>query len=207
MRTDDARAKPAARDGLVSRYLNRPLSRPLARLLVHTPATPNQVTLLSFVFALAAGWLLTLGHNVWGGLAVHVSSVIDGVDGDLARLTGRSSRFGAVFDAVLDRYADTALIGGATWWAYQHERWPAAVIVGLCALVGAYAVSYSRARIEASGGRTFLLGLGTRDVRLFVLALGLIAGQAWWALLVIAVVANATVITRLIALYHSENGE
>src|SRR5579883_2940436 len=120
MQTDSPPAKSAARDGLVSRYLNRPLSRPVARLLAHTPVTPNQVTFFSLVIALAASWLLILGHNVWGGIAVHISSVVDGIDGDLARLTGRSSRFGAIFDAVLDRYADTAIIGGASWWAYRH---------------------------------------------------------------------------------------
>jgi phosphatidylglycerophosphate synthase len=198
-------AKPASLDGIVSRYLNRPLSRPTARLLRHTPVTPNEVTVVSLLIAFGAGWLLYLGHNVWAAIAVHLSSVVDGVDGDLARLTGKGSRFGAVFDAVLDRYADGAIVGGAAWWAYKHESYPAAALVGLIALVGAFAVSYSRARMEASAGfapEGFLLGVGTRDVRLLVLTLGLLVGQAWWALVLIAVAAHGTVLCRLAALYR-----
>lgn len=202
-----AAAKPASLDGLVSRYLNRPLSRPVARLLQHTPVTPNAVTLASLLIAFGAGWLLYLGHNVWAALAIHVSSVVDGVDGDLARLTGKGSRFGAVFDAVLDRYADGAIIGGAAWWAFQHESYPAPALVGLIALVGAFAVSYSRARMEASAGfapQGFLLGVGTRDVRLLLLTVGLLLGQAWWTLMVVAVVAHATVLSRIWALYRRQ---
>lgn len=195
--------KPAALDGLVSRYLNRPLSRPAARLVAHTPLTPNQVTIVSTLIALGAGWLLVGGANVWAGIAIHLSSVVDGVDGDLARLTGRSSRFGAVLDAVLDRYADAAILGGMAWWALQHERYSAALLLGLVALTGAFAVSYSRARIEASAGVKLageLLGLGSRDVRLLIAAIGCVVGQVWLALALIALLTHATVLWRLVRL-------
>ncbi|HLZ69810.1 MAG TPA: CDP-alcohol phosphatidyltransferase family protein [Dehalococcoidia bacterium] len=198
-----APAKPASLDGLVSRWLNRPLSRPTARLLAHTSVTPNQITLLSALIAGVAGLLLAAGHNVWGGIAIHISSVVDGVDGDLARLSGRSSRFGAVLDAVLDRYADAAIFGGMAWWAYRHEGFPAALLLGLVALTGAFAVSYSRARIEASAGLKTageLLGLGSRDVRLLLAALGCVLGQVWPALALVAVLSHATVLWRLIRL-------
>ncbi len=198
-----AAQKPASLDGLVSRYLNRPLSRPIARLLANTPATPNQVTILSTLIAFGAGWLLVGGANVWAGIAIHVSSVVDGVDGDLARLTGRSSRFGAVLDAVLDRYADAAILGGMAWWALRHERFGGALMLGLIALIGAFAVSYSRARIEASAGISLageLLGLGSRDVRLLIAALGCLFGQAWIALALMALLTHTTVLWRLIRL-------
>jgi len=196
------RAKPSI-DGLVSRYLNRPLSRPAARLLARTPLTPNQVTVASLLLAFGAGWLLVAGHNVWAALLIHASSVVDGVDGDLARLTGRAGRFGAVLDAVLDRYADAAILGGMAWWAYRHEPYPAALLVGLAALTGAFAVSYSRARAEASAGETLTggaLGLASRDVRLLVAAVGCLVGQPYWALALVALAANATVLGRLLHL-------
>ncbi|HEY7377404.1 MAG TPA: CDP-alcohol phosphatidyltransferase family protein [Steroidobacteraceae bacterium] len=194
-------------DGLVSRRLNRPLSRPAARLLAHTPLTPNQVTVLSTLIAFAAAALLTGGHNVWAGFAIHASSVVDGIDGDLARLTGRSSRFGAVLDAVLDRYADAAVFGGMAWWAYQHESYAGPLLLGLVAPTGAFAVSYSRARIEASVGiKTAgeLLGLGSRDVRLLIAAIGCVVGQVWLALVLIAALTHATVLWRLIRLARLE---
>src|SRR5581483_11221666 len=198
-----AAGKPASLDGLVSRYLNRPLSRPAARLLARTPATPNHVTILSTLIALGAGWLLLGGGNLWAGIAIHLSSVVDGVDGDLARLTRRSSRFGAVLDAVLDRYADAAIFGGMAWWALEHERYGAALLLGLGAITGAFAVSYSRARIEASAGLQLageLLGLGSRDVRLLIAALGCLLGQIWIALVLIALLTHATVLWRLVRL-------
>lgn len=204
-----ATEKPASLDGLVSRYLNRPLSRPAARLLAHTPVTPNQVTILSTLIALGAGSLLVGGANIWAAIAIHVSSVVDGVDGDLARLTGRSSRFGAVLDAVLDRYADAAIFGGMAWWALQHERYGAALLLGLVALTGAFAVSYSRARIEASAGVALageLLGLGSRDVRLLIAAIGCLLGQVWIALVLIALATHATVLWRLIRLSRVQRG-
>ncbi len=201
-------AKPPSLDGLVSRWLNRPLSRPTARLLAHTPITPNQVTILSTLIAFVAGALLIAGGNIWAGVAIHVSSVVDGVDGDLARLRGRSSRFGAVLDAVLDRYADAAIFGGMAWWAQQHEAYAAPLLLGLVALTGAFAVSYSRARIEASAGLKLageLLGLGSRDVRLLIAAAGCLVGQAWLALLLIALLSHATVLWRLIRLSRPTN--
>ncbi|MHB8575036.1 MAG: CDP-alcohol phosphatidyltransferase family protein [Dehalococcoidia bacterium] len=201
--TPGGAAKPANLDGLVSRLLNRPLSRPVARLLAHTPVTPNQVTVVSLLAACGAGWLLVAGHNIWAGFAIHASSVIDGVDGDLARRTGRSSRFGAIFDAVLDRYADAAIFGGMGWWSYRHESWPAALLLGLAALTGAFAISYSRARAEASAGIALnggFIGLASRDVRLLLAALGCVFGLVYVALAAIAVTCHATVVHRLLYL-------
>jgi phosphatidylglycerophosphate synthase len=67
------------------------------------------VTVAGVLLATVAGWLLVAGHNVWAAFAIHASSVVDGTDGYLARLTRSSNSFGAVFDAVLDRYADAAI--------------------------------------------------------------------------------------------------
>ena len=87
-------------DGVVSRYLNRPLSRPAARALAHTPVTPNAVTGFTLLLACVAGAALALGWNVAGGVGIQLVSVIDGVDGELARLKNMATRFGEVFDAV-----------------------------------------------------------------------------------------------------------
>lgn len=208
MATDSPR-KPATVDGLVSRHFNRPFSRPAARLLAHTPITPNLVTIVSTLVAFAAGWLLVAGHNIPAGFAVHVSSVVDGVDGDLARATGRSSRFGAILDAVLDRYADAAIVGGMAWWASKREGYPAPLLLGLIALTGAFAISYSRARAEASAGVALdrgFLGVASRDVRLFAAAIGCVLGQVYWTLALIALVTHASVLWRLRYLRRATGG-
>lgn len=189
-------------EGPVSRYLNRRLSRPLARLLARTPATPNAVSVTAFAVALGALALLGAGRNLEAAVLIQTSSVVDGADGDLARLKGAASRFGGLFDAFLDRYADAAIIGGLAWWAAAHQRWPAPLVVGLAALAGALTVSYSRARLEREGGpdaAAALLGLASRDVRLLILAAGALFGQAYWTLALVAALSWATVAWRLAA--------
>ncbi len=189
-------------EGPVSRYLNRRLSRPLAGALARTPATPNQVSVAAALLAAGALALLGAGRNIEAGVLIQASSIVDGADGDLARLKGMTSRFGAVFDAVLDRYGDAAVIGGLAWWAAVNEDWPAPLLIGLAALVGALSVSYSRARIEHEGGRDVagaVMGLASRDVRMLALAIGAIVGQAYWTLAAVAALSWLTVGWRLLA--------
>jgi phosphatidylglycerophosphate synthase len=191
---------PASLEGPVSRYLNRRASVPIARVLAHTPATPNQVSVAALVTALAAAALLVAGRNIEAGVLIQASSIVDGVDGDLARAKAMASKFGGLFDAVLDRYADAVIVAGMAWWAHEREDWPAAFVLGFVAAVGAIMVSYSRARIETEGGRdaaSGLLGLASRDVRLLALALGAAAGQCWWTLAVVAAGSYSTVAWRM----------
>lgn len=196
-------------DGVVSRYFNRPLSRPAARALARTPLTPNAVTAFTLLLALGAGGAVGLGWNIAGGIAIQAVSVIDGVDGELARLRNLATRFGALFDAVTDRYADAAMLAGMTVYAARFEDWPRPEVVGMLALAAALIVSYSRARIEADilkGGTTSgasidgLFGLASRDVRLLVAAIGTVAGQCYWTLAILAVASALTVAWRLVYL-------
>jgi phosphatidylglycerophosphate synthase len=191
---------PSALEGPVSRYLNRRVSVPVASVLAHTPLTPNAVSVIAFAIALGALALLAVGRNIEAGVVIQVSSIVDGVDGDLARAKAMASKFGGLLDAALDRYADAAIVGGMAWWALEHEDWPQPLLVGLAAAVGFLMVSYSRARLEREGGlevASELLGIASRDVRLLVLAVGAIAGQAYWALLVMGALSYATVSWRL----------
>ena len=192
-------------DGPVSRHLNRLFSVRIASVLAHTPVTPNQVSVVAFAIALGALALLALGRNIEAGVLIQASSIVDGVDGDLARAKHAASTFGGLFDAVLDRYADAAIAGGMAWYAFEHESWPAPLVVGFAAVVGFILVSYSRARLETEGGRGVaaeLLGVASRDVRLLALATGAALGQCWWTLAVLAALSYATVAWRLWAFRH-----
>lgn len=194
-------------DGLVSRYLNRPLSRPLARSLRPTPLTPNQVTAFTLLLAIATGAMVAAGWNIAGGIAIQAVSVIDGVDGELARLRDRATRFGGVFDAVTDRYADAIILAGMTVYAVRFEDQPRPEFVGALALGAALIVSYSRARIEAdlpdiaaSGNLDSIFGLASRDVRLLAAAIGTVLGQCYWTLIILAAVSGLTIAWRLLYL-------
>ena len=191
------------KEGLVSRYLNRRLSRPLAALLARTPLTPNHVSFVSFAIALASLWLFFTGYNIWAGVAAQISSIVDGADGDLARIKDMASPFGGFFDAVLDRYADVAILAGLTYWSLEYEARTADSLVlalGLLAIAGSLMISYSRARAEATLGGAFpgLVGsLASRDARLLVVMVGAIVGQGAATLLILAVATNFVVVWRL----------
>ena len=193
-------------DGIVSRYLNRPLSRPAARTLAHTPVTPNAVTAFTLLLAFATAAATASGWNIVGGIGIQAVSVIDGVDGELARIKGLVTRFGGVFDAVTDRYADAAMLAGMTVYAFRFESHPHAETVGMLALAGALVVSFSRARIEADlagdpalAARNVdsIFGFASRDVRSLVMAIGAVLGQCWWTLIVLAAISGLTIAWRL----------
>ena len=190
-------------EGFVSRHLNRRLSRPLARWLAKTPVSPNQVSIASFAIALASFGLFLGGFNIWAGLAAQASSVVDGADGDLARLKKMATRFGGFFDAVLDRYADVAILAGLTYWSYAFEDRAAVelvTVVGLLAIVGALMVSYTRARAEASLGLSLhglTVALASRDARLLLVMIGALLGQALATLFLLALLTNSVVIWQV----------
>lgn len=191
-------------DGIVSRYLNRPLSRPAARALQGTAITPNAVTTFTVLLAFATGAMIAAGWIIAGGILIQAVSVIDGVDGELARLKSQATRFGAVFDAVTDRYGDAAMLAGMTVYAVRFESHPHAEFIGMLAVSAALIVSYSRARIEADlpdvvagGSLDSIFGLASRDVRSLVAAAGTVAGQCYWTLIVLAVMSAATIAWRL----------
>jgi phosphatidylglycerophosphate synthase len=194
-------------DGIVSRYLNRPLSRPAARVLRPTPLTPNAVTAFTVLLAFATGAALAAGWNIAGGIAIQAVSVIDGVDGELARLKNQATRFGSVFDAVTDRYADAAMLAGMTVFAVRFEDYARSEFVGMVAVSSALIVSYSRARIEADlpdviegGNLDSIFGLASRDVRLLIAAIGTVLGQCYWTLAVLATLSALTIAWRLVYL-------
>ena len=186
-------------NGWVSRHVNRRVSVPMARLLARTPATPNQVSVGALVVAVGSMAAYIAGIGYLGGILAQLSSIIDGADGDLARLKGMTSAFGGFFDAVLDRYADAAVLLGLTYWAADGNSggvW----VVGFAALAGTFAVTYTRARIETVPGNPFDTGLASaasRDVRLMIVMLGSIAGFGLATLLALAVLTHSVVLLRV----------
>ncbi len=199
----EADAPRVAYDGIVSRYLNRRISRPIAIVIAPLPITPNMVTVFTLGLAAATGAMAAAGWNIIAGVLIQAVSIVDGVDGDLARRKGMATRFGEVLDAVTDRYADAFIISGMTVYAVRFEDWAHAEFVGALALAATLTVSYSRARIEASltaAPSDGLFGIASRDVRSLIAAVGLIAGQAYWTLAVLAVLSGATIAWRLLYL-------
>ena len=199
-----AKLRDKASDGPVSRYLNRPLSLRITRQLVNYQITPNQISLFSFLCSMTAAGLFMLANYpalLWGGLLAQFASIVDGCDGEVARIKLQNSRYGGWFDAVLDRYADAFLLFGLTWHAYTVKTVNFILLTGFLAIIGSFMLSYTadkydhlmKNRITAFKG--FRLG---RDVRVFVIFLGAIFNQVWLTLAVIAIVMNVETIRRVI---------
>lgn len=193
-----------ARDGVISRRFNRRLSLPLSSMLVRTRLTPNQVSFLAFFTAIVAAAIFSLGSFplvALGGMLAQLSSVLDGCDGEVARLKHAASEYGAWYDAVLDRIADAAIITGMTYGLFSVTREPLVWILGTAALTASLLVSYSEARYESAFGRKLPWGGGRiamkRDARLFIVMLGGVLNQVVLALLVIGLWGFAEVAGRL----------
>jgi len=205
------RAAAKRADGPVARHLNRRLSRPLSLRLVRLGVSPTTVTIASFLLTLAAAATLALG-SLWplaliaGGVLVQLASVIDGVDGEIARATLRASPYGGFLDSVLDRAGDAAVLVGLAVAAGLDTASTAALAA---ALFGTLQVPYMRASYEASFARPLPASISRhgagRDVRLLLIALFAVALQPFLALLVTAVVANLEAARRFLAARHARH--
>lgn len=120
-RIEERMIKPT--DGLFARW-NRKISLPLSRLLVHTPLTPNGITYLTLLVGAAAGFLLSRGaylEMLLGAVLVQASSILDGNDGELARLKIEDSDYGTWLDTVCDYISYFLTFGGIGYGLYRSS--------------------------------------------------------------------------------------
>lgn len=194
-------------DGVVARHLNRPLSRRITERLLSREVKPWQISLASFVATLGAGVSFAVGHATTGGLVAQFASVLDGVDGEIARVRYQDSAFGGVYDALLDRIGDAALIGGMTFYAWLMGAGLSAVVLGFGAVAGSslsmlvkekYAAQFHRPYAAEREGRWRWLLLG-RDGRLF---LSLVAGLTGQIEVVLAYLAVGTHLHAGVRIYR-----
>jgi CDP-L-myo-inositol myo-inositolphosphotransferase len=196
---DSLRGK--SNDGPVSHWLNRPISIRLSKFLVSFNITPNQISFFSFLLSMIAAGLFTLG-SYWflalGGIIAQFASVIDGCDGEVARLKYLSSDYGGWFDAVLDRYADAFLLFGLTWYVYSQNLSPWALWIGFFAIIGSFMLSYTADKYDKLMKNRIQKGVRMgRDVRVFLVFLGAIFNQAYLVLIVVALLMNLETIRRI----------
>ena len=192
-------------DGPVSRYLNRPLSVRFSRYLAKIGITPNQISLFSFLCSTVAAGLFMMGGYfslLLGGVLAQFASIIDGCDGEVARLKYQSSDFGGWFDAVLDRYADAFLLFGLTWHLLAVEANGWILFTGFMAIIGSFMLSYTADKYDNMMRKRIRTGEKTglrmgRDVRVFLIFLGAATNMVLPVLVIIAVLMNVETIRRV----------
>ncbi len=194
-------------DGPISRNLNRPISAAISRVLIKTPVTPNQVTFGTLLIGLATGVIAAQGGYtafLITGLLFHLTSILDGVDGELAKLSYRGSKSGEWFDTISDNITYVAFLLGLIVGVHRSALPDFFFYLGILGLVlalltfvniyiylarqkksGSFlAVKYG---FEEGGGwlRRLLRVvqyLGKRDLMAFLVMLLAIAGQMHWVL-------------------------
>jgi CDP-diacylglycerol--glycerol-3-phosphate 3-phosphatidyltransferase len=173
--------------------------------LARTRVTPNMLTAVGVTLCVVGGVLVYFEYRseilyFWLGAAFFiVGSIVDILDGALARAGGKQTPFGAFIDSTTDR-ASEAFVLGAVALVFMRDGKELALALDIAAIAGSFLVSYTRARAEALGFRGDV-GIGSRAERVVVLSAGLILapwGVLPWAIALLALTAWITVLQRVL---------
>jgi CDP-diacylglycerol--glycerol-3-phosphate 3-phosphatidyltransferase len=173
--------------------------------LTRTRITPNALTASGVTLCLVASLLVLFeGRNeilfYWAAALVFVlGSLLDILDGALARAGGKTTPFGAFLDSTTDRVSEGFMLTAIAWVLARHHH-PTFVAVTVIAVTGSFLVSYTRARAEALGLRGDV-GIGSRAERVVVITAGLVLapwGVLPWSLVLLACTAWITVVQRVL---------
>lgn len=133
---------------------------PFVRLLIRAGLTPNMVTTIGLVLNIGVSIIFIegaekgnrgdLSYVGWAGALILFAGLFDMLDGQVARLGNMSSRFGALYDSVLDRYSELILFLGICYYLVAHHYFLSS-LVAFIGMIGSLMVSYTRARAEGLG--------------------------------------------------------
>jgi CDP-diacylglycerol--glycerol-3-phosphate 3-phosphatidyltransferase len=183
----------------------RILYEPPARLFSSLGVSPNVITVVGFLLMAGIAIVLARGYLFWGGILIIIAALFDAMDGALARMMGRTSRFGAFLDSTLDRYSEAVIfLGLFIYLSGQNQRLE--LILIYATIVGSLMVSYARARAEGIG-IPLKDGLFTRFERVFLLVVGLLFNQLVIVLWILAIFSNFTALQRMYLVWRITGGE
>src|SRR5689334_21705524 len=115
---------------------------PTARFLLRIGVSPIAVTVAGTVGVLIGSYVAALGHLFWATCIVTASALTDVLDGTMARMRGRSGRFGALLDSSMDRIADAAVFGALAFYLANHGNPYGGMVAALICLAAGQIVSY-----------------------------------------------------------------
>ena len=176
-------------DSLIVRMLNRRISQALTKRLVRTAVTPNQITVFSAALGLSGAFLLAQGTDVlqiMGSLLFLCSTIIDGCDGEVARLTFQESDFGGKLDIIMDNVVHLFLFSGMAFGLYRENGEPIALVLGALTLggvlisLGAYLPTLWRPAGEHRAHTRLHESLASRDFAYLLLILAFFDRIEWF---------------------------
>jgi CDP-diacylglycerol--glycerol-3-phosphate 3-phosphatidyltransferase len=173
--------------------------------LARTRVTPNALTVSGVSLCFAASVIVLFeGRNdilfYWlAALVFVIGSLLDILDGALARAGGKTTVFGAFLDSTTDRVSEGFMLTALAYVLATHHH-PIFVAVAMAAVAGSFLVSYTRAKAEVLGLRGDV-GIGSRAERVVVITAGLVLapwGVLPWALVLLSCTAWITVVQRVL---------
>jgi CDP-diacylglycerol--glycerol-3-phosphate 3-phosphatidyltransferase len=180
------------------------LMAPLIRLFTKWEFNPNSFTVAGVIITSVAAAAFLMGFIRLGGVLILLGGLCDTIDGQLARNTGRATRFGALLDSTVDRYSEFIMFFSIAAYFILIENFSAAAATFL-ALCGSFMVSYARARAESLGFNA-KMGFMQRPERIVMIGLGAMIHIVAFELAIwlIAIFANFTALQRIRFAYKQE---
>jgi archaetidylinositol phosphate synthase len=173
----------------------QPILEKIGKIFASTGLSPNFWTLIGLVFALVSALVYGLSIEfglIIGGILLLVSGFFDMVDGQVARVTGKTSQKGSYLDSMFDKIAEVAIFLGLLVGGYAEPY------LILLAITLSLLVSYARAKSDALNIKLQGVGIGERAERLLVIAIIGIIGYMEPAVIIVVVIAGITLVQRMV---------
>ncbi len=181
-------------------YINS-LINPIARIFIKIGLTPNIASIMGLIFSIIASVMIIKNKLIYASALIILSGFFDVIDGAIARISNKASKFGSFFDSMIDRYAD-AIILSSIIFSSKCE-----ILPGLIAMVGSLLVSYARAKGESLGVNMAGIGLAERAERLIIISIGLFLNMMNYAIILLAFLTHLTVLIRSYKAWSILRGE
>ena len=178
----------------------RPALEKVGKGFAATGLSPNFWTVVGLVIALASAVVYGMGMEfglIIGGILLLVSGFFDMVDGQVARVTGKTSKKGEYLDSMFDKISEVAIFLGILVGGYAEPY------LVLLAITLSLLVSYARAKSDLINIKLQGIGIGERAERLLVIAVIGIFGFMDYAVVIVVIIAGITLIQRMI--YTAKN--
>ena len=177
------------------RDILKPTLEKIGKTFASTGLSPNFWTVVGFVFAIISALVYGLGLEfglIIGGILLLVSGFFDMIDGQVARVTGKTSQKGSYLDSMFDKIAEVAIFLGLLVGGYAEPY------LVMLAITLSLLVSYARAKSDALNIKLQGVGIGERAERLLVIAIIGIIGYMEPAVIIVVVIAGITLVQRMI---------
>jgi archaetidylinositol phosphate synthase len=170
---------------------------PIAIIFIKLKLSPNHITIIGFIFSIISAYMFYLNNIIIACVFLILTGLFDIIDGTVARISGKVTKWGGVLDSSLDRYSDMIILSGIILGGLCEISW------GLFSIIGSLMVSYTRLRGEIEGVKLSSIGLMERAERLLLLMIFTLLNFIWLGIILLAILTNITAIHRLIHIRKS----